>query len=99
MLGGLYAALAIAGWLAFCALIAWFVGRFVDYAAQLFDDEDGKVADAHGDCPLIPTEMRAGGRNLLSKPGGSRLDRAGDRPSRTTLTHAFTRPSSGTEAL
>jgi hypothetical protein len=50
------ALIAIAGFVAFCALIAWFVGSFVDYAAQLFDDEDGKVA--HGDVPHLPEGLR-----------------------------------------
>jgi hypothetical protein len=57
-MSALYTALAILGWLTFCALIAWFVGSFVDFAAQLFDDEDGKVADAWGDVPALHEEMR-----------------------------------------
>jgi hypothetical protein len=48
MTGALYTALAILGWLTFCALIAWFVGSVLDYAAQLFDDEAREFAEGTG---------------------------------------------------
>jgi hypothetical protein len=88
MLGGIYAVLAIAGWVSLCALIAWFVGSFIDFAAQLFDDEDGKVADAWGEVVRLPDEMRT------SQRIGSHRASAG--PSGTNVTHSvlFSNPPS-----
>jgi hypothetical protein len=60
--GGLYAVLAIAGWISLCALIAWFVGRVLDYAAKVHEDYAREFADADrrvcGDVPAIHPEMR-----------------------------------------
>jgi hypothetical protein len=96
-MSALYTALAILGWLTFCALIAWFVGSFVDFAAQLFDDEDGEVADAadFGDVAFIHQEMRRA-RNLE----GGRSEQAG-RADHRTHTQPFTTRllSSGEEGL
>jgi hypothetical protein len=88
MLGGIYTALAIFGWISFCALIAWFVGSFVDFAAQLFDDEDGKVPDAWGEVVRLPDELRTGQR--IGSGLGDAAYRAAAGPSRTTLTHTHT---------
>jgi hypothetical protein len=67
------ALIAIAGFVAFCALIAWFVGRVLDYAGKIFDDRNREFADADcfvcGDIPALHEEL-TGGRNLLSVPGG-----------------------------
>jgi hypothetical protein len=99
----LYTALAILGWLVVGLIlfaIAWAVlsfERIIDFAAQLFDDEDGNVADAWGDIPALHKEMRAGGQNLLTAGGVADTER--DRPSRTRNTHIFlSGPLSGTEA-
>jgi hypothetical protein len=64
VLGGLYTALAIlgiSGLSLFLFAIAWAVlsfERIVDYAAELFDDEDGKVANAYGDVAFVPEGLR-----------------------------------------
>jgi hypothetical protein len=85
MTSALYTALAILGWLAFCALIAWFVGSFVDFAAQLFDDEDGKVAEETGPARAF----KRGG--IVAAELSERAD--------TRNTHIFlSGPLSGTEA-
>jgi hypothetical protein len=93
-IAALFALVGISGLSLILFGIAWVILKPRNNRAGEFSD-----ASDFGDLPHLHGEMRTGGRNLLSKPGGSRLDRAGDRPSRTTLTHAFTRPSSGTEAL
>jgi hypothetical protein len=77
----LYTALAIFGWVSFCALIAWFVGRVLDYAAQLFQEEADQFADAWGDVPALHEEMRTGQRIGFY--------RATANPSGTLHTHSF----------
>jgi hypothetical protein len=84
----LYTALAVLGWVSLCALIAWFVGRVLDFAAQLFDDEDGKVADAWGDFPALHEELT--GRRNGGIGRGEGAYRAGADPSHSTLTHTHT---------
>jgi hypothetical protein len=57
----LYTALAILGWLAFCAIIAWFVSRVLDYAAQLFQEEADQFANADriwGEVVNVPEALR-----------------------------------------
>jgi hypothetical protein len=102
-MSALYTALAILGLIAAGLIlfaIAWAVlsfERIVDYAAELFDDEDGNLADAWGDIPALHEEMRAGGQNLLT--AGGVADTEHDRPSLTRNTHIFlSGPLSGTEA-
>jgi hypothetical protein len=64
MTGALYTAVAILGLIAvglILFVIAWAVLRFeriVDYAAELFDHEDGKVANAYGDVAFVPEGLR-----------------------------------------
>jgi hypothetical protein len=99
-MSALYTALAILGWVSFCALIAWFVGRVLDYAGKIFDDRNREFANADcawGEIVRLPDELRTGQR--IGSGLGDAAYRAAAGPSRTTLTHAFTRPSSGTEAL
>jgi hypothetical protein len=96
-----YTALAILGWLTFCALIAWFVGRVLDYAAKIFDDRNREFANADcrvcGEVVRLPDELRAGGQNLI--PAGGVADTEHDRPSLTHNTHILlSGPLNGTEA-
>jgi hypothetical protein len=64
MLGGIYTALAILGLIVAGLIlfaIAWAVLRFeriVDYAAELFENEDGNLADAYGDVAFVPEGLR-----------------------------------------
>jgi hypothetical protein len=77
--------------------MAWFVGRVLNYAAQLFQEEADQFANAWGDVPALHEEMRAGGQNLLT--AGGVADTEHDRPSLTRRTHIFlSGPLSGTEA-
>jgi hypothetical protein len=83
----LYTALAILGLIAAGLIlfaIAWAVlsfERIVDYAAELFDDEDGKVADAWGEVVRLPDELRTGQR--IGSGLGDAAYRAAAGPSRT----------------
>jgi hypothetical protein len=60
----LYTLLAILGLVAAGLIlfaIAWAalnIDSFVDFAAQLFDDEDGKVANAWDDVVFVPEGLR-----------------------------------------
>jgi hypothetical protein len=103
-MSALYTALAILGLIAAGLVlfgIAWAVlnfDSFVDFAAQLFENEDGEIADAWGDVPALREEMRAGGQNLI--PAGGVADTEHDRPSLTRNTHIFlSGPLSGTGPL
>jgi hypothetical protein len=93
-MSALYTTLAILGWASFCALIAWFVGRVLDYAAQLFDDEAREFADSDSRTAAL--------RNRLIEGTGQRIGchRATTSPSDTHVTHAsfLSGPLSGTEA-
>jgi hypothetical protein len=87
-----YTALAILGWLTFCALIAWFVGSVLDYAAQLFDDEAREFADSDSRTAAL--------RNSLIEGTGQRIGayRASANPSETQVTQLLlpsTPPSCG----
>jgi hypothetical protein len=63
-MSALYTALAILGLVAVGLIlfaIAWAVlnfDSFVDYVAELFENEDGNLADAYGDCPHVPEGLR-----------------------------------------
>jgi hypothetical protein len=48
------------GWLTFCALIAWFVGRVLDYAAQLFDQEISEFSDADARTAALASQIAEG---------------------------------------
>jgi hypothetical protein len=83
-MSALYTALAILGWLTFCALIAWFVGRVLDYAAQLFQEEADQFANAWGDIPALHEELGTGQR--IGCGLGDAAYRAAAGPSRTHST-------------
>jgi hypothetical protein len=89
-MNALYTALAILGWVSFCALIAWFVGSVLDYIGDTRENDAREFADSDG-------RMEAGGQNLLT--AGGVADTEHDRPSLTRNTHIFlSGPLSGTEA-
>jgi hypothetical protein len=93
----LYTALAILGLIAAGLIlfaIAWAVlsfERIVDYAAELFDDEDGKVADAWGEVVRVPDELRTGQR--IGSGLGDAAYRAAAGPSRTHTQQQLRLPS------
>jgi hypothetical protein len=90
----LYTALAILGWLAFCALIAWFVGSVLDYAAKVHEDYAREFANANhpefsdsctwGDIPHLHGELMTGQR--IGCGLGDAAYRAAAGPSRTHST-------------
>jgi hypothetical protein len=94
MLGGIYAILAIAGWVSLCALIAWFVGRVIDYIGNTRENEAREFADSDSRTAAL--------RNRLIEGTGQRIGayRASANPSDTRNTHSvlLSGPLSGTEA-
>jgi hypothetical protein len=58
-MSALYTTLAILGWVSLCALIAWFVGSVLDYAAQLFDDEAREFADSDSRTATLANQIMA----------------------------------------
>jgi hypothetical protein len=90
----LYTALAILGWLTFCALIAWFVGSVLDYAGKVHEDYAREFADSDSRTAAL--------RNRLIEGTGQRIGayRASANPSDTRNTHSvlLSGPLSGTEA-
>jgi hypothetical protein len=96
-----YTALATIGWIGFCAIlfsVAWVIFNwrsFVDFVAQLFDDEDGEIADAWGDVVWIPQEMRPA-RKMAE---GGRSEQRGRADTHTTTEHKNTSLRTGTGAL
>jgi hypothetical protein len=103
MTSALYTALAILGLIAAGLIlfaIAWAVlsfERIVDYAAELFENEDGNLADAWGDVPAIHPEMRPARR--FQAMGGTIAAELSERAD-THNTHSvlLSGPLSGTEA-
>jgi hypothetical protein len=98
----LYTALAILGWLAFCALIAWFAGSVLDYAAKVHENRAREFANADcricGEVVNVPQEMRPARR--FQAMGGTIAAELSERAD-THSTHSvlLSGPLSGTGRL